>query len=131
MSETFVFDVNYGTTFADLEKLREKMLAFVKSERREFQPAFDVSVKGMSNPTLHTSCPIRYISHHAPTRNRVNSYLFGFALAHLLRFADFPEQTKMTLSADIKYKSNLQHAALRGVYSLLDHFFVSTRVILY
>ena len=83
MSETFMFDVNYGTTFADLEKLREKMLAFVNSERRDFQPAFDVSVKGTSNPT-NVPCTVpRPLSHHAPTPNRVNSYPFGFTLAYL------------------------------------------------
>ncbi|KAG5643162.1 hypothetical protein DXG03_001492 [Asterophora parasitica] len=72
MSETFTFDVSYATTFEDLEKLRERMLAFVKSERRDYQPAFDVSVK------------------------------------------DFPEQDKMTLTADIKYKSNGQQGALKS-----------------
>ncbi|KAF8161100.1 hypothetical protein B0H34DRAFT_839898 [Crassisporium funariophilum] len=72
MSETFVFDVSYSTTFEDLEHLRERMLAFVITERRDYQPVFDVTVK------------------------------------------DFPEQTKMTLSADIKYKSNFQQGALKA-----------------
>lgn len=47
MSETFTFDVDYATTFEDLEKLRDKMLDFVKLERRDYQPAFDVTVKGI------------------------------------------------------------------------------------
>ncbi|KAJ3490527.1 hypothetical protein NLJ89_g11426 [Agrocybe chaxingu] len=72
MSETFTFDVSYSTSFEDLERLRERMLDFVKAERRDYQPVFDVTVK------------------------------------------DFPEQTKMTLSADIKYKSNGQHGALKA-----------------
>ncbi|KAF9475543.1 hypothetical protein BDN70DRAFT_813949, partial [Pholiota conissans] len=72
MSETFTFNVNYSTTFEDLEKLRARMLAFVESERRDYQPVFEVKVN------------------------------------------DFPEQSKMTLSADIKYKSNFQQAALKG-----------------
>ncbi|KAF8973263.1 hypothetical protein BDZ97DRAFT_1780386 [Flammula alnicola] len=67
MSETFTFDVSYSTSFEDLERLRTKMLEFVTSERRDYQPTFDVKV-----------------------------------------------QTKMTLSADIKYKSNFQQAALKG-----------------
>lgn len=46
MSETFTFDVAYSTTFEDLEKLRDRMLEFVKTERRDFQPSFDVTVKG-------------------------------------------------------------------------------------
>ncbi|XP_006461100.1 hypothetical protein AGABI2DRAFT_204597, partial [Agaricus bisporus var. bisporus H97] len=71
MSETFLFDVAYSTTFEDLEKLRDKMLEFVKNERRDFQPSFDVTVK------------------------------------------DFPEQEKLTLTADIKYKSNWQQGALK------------------
>ncbi|KAH0589492.1 hypothetical protein J132_05680 [Termitomyces sp. J132] len=73
MSETFAFDVSYATTFEDLEKLRDKMLAFVKAERRDYQPAFDVVVK------------------------------------------DFPDQERLTLSADIKYKSNWQQGALRAI----------------
>ena len=46
MSETFTFDVSYTTSFEDLERLRDKMLAFVKEERRDYQPIFDVTVKG-------------------------------------------------------------------------------------
>jgi len=72
MSESFVFDVAYSTTFDDVERLREKMLDFVTTERRDYQPVFDVTVK------------------------------------------DFPEQSKMTLSADIKYKGNGQQAALKA-----------------
>jgi len=72
MSETFTFDVSYGTSFEDLEKLREKMLDFVVTERRDYHPIFDVSVK------------------------------------------DFPDQERMTLSADIKYKSNGQIGALKA-----------------
>ena len=47
MSESFVFDVAYSTTFEDLERLREKMLEFVKAEKRDYQPVFDVTVKGL------------------------------------------------------------------------------------
>ncbi|KAH9485389.1 Mechanosensitive ion channel protein Msy2 [Psilocybe cubensis] len=72
MSETFTFDVAYSTSFEDLERLREKMLAFVTAERRDYQSVFDVKVK------------------------------------------DFPDQGRMTLSADIKYKSNGQQAALKS-----------------
>ncbi|KAK0461093.1 Mechanosensitive ion channel-domain-containing protein [Desarmillaria tabescens] len=72
MSETFTFDVSYATSFEDLERLREKMLAFVKGERRDYQPVFDVAV------------------------------------------VDFPDQEKMTLSAEIKYKSNGQQGGLKA-----------------
>jgi hypothetical protein len=47
MSESFVFDVAYSTTFEQLEQLREKMLSFVNAERRDFQSSFDVAVVGM------------------------------------------------------------------------------------
>ncbi|KAF9012331.1 hypothetical protein BDQ17DRAFT_1232693 [Cyathus striatus] len=72
MSETFTFDVSYATTFEDLEHLRDKMLAFIIAERRDFQPVFDVTVK------------------------------------------DFPDQERMTLTADIKYKGNGQQSALKA-----------------
>jgi len=72
MSESFTFDVNYSTSFEDLEKLRQRMLTFVTTERRDYQPAFDVVV------------------------------------------VDFPDQAKMTLQADIKYKSNGQQGALKA-----------------
>lgn len=72
MSETFEFEVAYGTTFDQIEQLRSKMLAFVKSERRDFLPSFDVVVK------------------------------------------DIPEQEKMILSSDIKYKSNWQQGSVKG-----------------
>ena len=73
MSETFEFEVSYGTTFEQIERLRTKMLAFVKSQSRDFLPSFDVIVK------------------------------------------DIPEQEKMVLSADIKYKSNWQQGAIKGL----------------
>lgn len=47
MSETFEFSVAYETTFEDLEALREKMLEFLQSERRDYQPIFDVAVIGL------------------------------------------------------------------------------------
>ncbi|KIY73032.1 hypothetical protein CYLTODRAFT_342952 [Cylindrobasidium torrendii FP15055 ss-10] len=72
MSEQFTFDVAYGTSFDDLEKLREIMLNFLKTERRDYQPSFDVSV------------------------------------------VDFPAQEKMTLSAEIKYKTNGQMEGMKA-----------------
>ena len=73
MSEKFEFDVSYSTTFEQIEQLRAKMLAFVQSERRDYQPSFDVVVK------------------------------------------DIPDQEKLVLSADIKYKSNWQQGSIRGM----------------
>jgi len=72
MSESFPFDVDYGTTFEQLEALRDKMLIFLKTERRDYLPSFDVVV------------------------------------------VDFPGQEKMSLTADIKYKSNWQQGPLKA-----------------
>ncbi|KAI0645507.1 Mechanosensitive ion channel-domain-containing protein [Trametes meyenii] len=72
MSETFEFDVAYSTSFEQIERLREVMIAFLKNERRDFQPIFDVYV------------------------------------------VDMPGQEKMTLRADIKYKSNWQQGTLKA-----------------
>jgi len=44
MSETFTFDVDYTTTFKQIERLRGLMLGFVQMERRDFQPLFDIVV---------------------------------------------------------------------------------------
>jgi len=71
MSETFPFDVAFDTTFEQVEALRDKMLAFVKEQRRDFLPSFDVVV------------------------------------------VDIPDQEKMSLTAEIKYKSNWQQGALK------------------
>lgn len=48
MSETFTFDVAYNTEFEQIEALRSRMLAFVQSQRRDYQPTFDVVVSGAS-----------------------------------------------------------------------------------
>lgn len=45
-SEPFEMEVAYDTTFEKIEELRAKMLAFVESRRRDFQPVFDISVLG-------------------------------------------------------------------------------------
>ncbi|CCM01460.1 uncharacterized protein FIBRA_03513 [Fibroporia radiculosa] len=90
MSEAFKFDVAFSTTFEQLEQLRELMIAFLKSERRDFLPNFDVTIVG--------ECP----------RPR-QSYLDLILLC-----TDIPAQEKMTLHSDIKYKSNWQQSALKS-----------------
>ena len=65
------------------------MLEFVTSERRDYQPVFDVTVKGLV-VFLHSY--FTYLYHNT----------------------EFTDQSKMTLSADIKYKSNGQLAAVKG-----------------
>jgi hypothetical protein len=46
MSENFSLQVCYTTTFEQLEELRSKMLAFLKAERRDYLPSFDIVVNG-------------------------------------------------------------------------------------
>ena len=46
MSEPFEFDVAFSTTFEKIERLRELMLSFLKAERRDYLPIFDVYVIG-------------------------------------------------------------------------------------
>ena len=65
MSETFAFDVAFDTTFEQVEALRDKMLAFVKSQSRDFLPSFDVVVVGV----LHT-----YASHLHKSLTLVKTY---------------------------------------------------------
>lgn len=57
MSETFPFEVAYETTFEQLELLRDKMLIFLKTERRDYQPSFDVVVVGMFDLSISIKSP--------------------------------------------------------------------------
>jgi hypothetical protein len=45
--------VSYSTTFEKLEALRANMLEFVKTEKRDYQPVFDVTVDGLFADPLH------------------------------------------------------------------------------
>ena len=60
MSEKFEFEVAYSTSFEQIENLRAKMLAFVKAEKRDYQPSFDVVVVGAPPIAYHSlsSCGI-------------------------------------------------------------------------
>ncbi|KAH9811930.1 hypothetical protein DFH28DRAFT_1178717 [Melampsora americana] len=71
ISESFTWEVDFNTSFEAIETLREKMLAFLRTERREFIPSIDIAVE------------------------------------------DFEGQAKMTLQADIKYRSNWQNSGLK------------------
>jgi hypothetical protein len=66
------------------------MLDFVKTERRDYQPVFDVTVKGLPTESFYLTC-------------------------HLTMSADFPDQEKMVLTADVKFKGTGQHNALKGM----------------
>jgi len=90
MSESFLFDVDYSTSFEQLEALRDKMLVFLKAEKRDFLSSFDVTVVGMFPNPLR------------------------FRQAGLNKPLDFPNQESLSLKADIKYKGNWQQGALKG-----------------
>jgi small-conductance mechanosensitive channel len=94
MSETFAFDVSYGTNFADLEKLREVMLKFLEAERRDYHANFDVNIL--------SSC------YHFPAA------CFGIDACFDI---DIPDQDKMSLNVEIKFKSNAQLGSLRCKHS--------------
>ena len=47
---SFLVDVAFDTTFEQIEELRSRMLEFVKSERRDFLPLFDVTVDSECRP---------------------------------------------------------------------------------
>ena len=72
------------------------MISFLNSERREFLPQFDVLVVGTFFGAQMSRRPTKRSS----------------------LFIDIPEQTKMTLKADIKYKSNWQQGALKCAFFL-------------
>lgn len=80
------------------------MLAYLDSERRDYQPAFDIVVVGEF---------IWLCTHDTPFYTSI----------------DIPEQAKMTLKVDIKYKSNWQQGALKGMDCIFVYF-VPDRVIL-
>ncbi|GAA5906279.1 uncharacterized protein JCM6883_005503 [Sporobolomyces salmoneus] len=43
--ESFTFDVDFSTSFAKIEALRIRMLEFLESEKRDFIPSIDISIK--------------------------------------------------------------------------------------
>ncbi|KWU45155.1 hypothetical protein RHOSPDRAFT_10799, partial [Rhodotorula sp. JG-1b] len=61
ISETFTFDVDFGTTFEKIEALRARMLEFLQTERRDFRPFIDISVEDFAaQGKLSLSATINY-----------------------------------------------------------------------
>ncbi|KAG0149381.1 hypothetical protein CROQUDRAFT_39862 [Cronartium quercuum f. sp. fusiforme G11] len=63
ISEPFSWEVDFNTPFEKIEKLRERMLAFLEVERRDFIPSVDISVEdfeGQAKMTLKSN--IKYKS---------------------------------------------------------------------
>jgi len=64
-SETFDMEVTYGTTFEKIEGLRSKMLDFVVSQRRDFNPVFDIRVTDLpAQSKMILSVDIKYKSNN-------------------------------------------------------------------
>ena len=80
------FEVDFATDFKKLVELRDKMLIFLGENRRDYMPVFDGEQRAQRG----------YFAHWLIT-------------APLLVVVDsFPEQGKLILKADIKYKTNWQ-----------------------
>ncbi|KIM30449.1 hypothetical protein M408DRAFT_66234 [Serendipita vermifera MAFF 305830] len=63
MSEPYTYDVAWDVTFEQLEALRARMLAFVKEERRDYLPVFDVVVDNFTDQSkLSLKSDIKYKS---------------------------------------------------------------------
>lgn len=50
MSDPFLFDVAYDTSFEQIEALRGRMIAFLSNERRDYVAVFDITVMGKGPP---------------------------------------------------------------------------------
>lgn len=79
MSDPITLDVSYDTTFEQIEKLREHMLAYVKSERRDFMGQFDVNIVDIPEQSkMILSTSIKYKSNFQQGALRSKCCLFGW-----------------------------------------------------
>ncbi|KIS69709.1 uncharacterized protein UMAG_02237 [Mycosarcoma maydis] len=63
IEETFKFEVAYGTSFAQIEALRTKMVHWLEGEKRDFLPGLDINVVDFQEQgSLLLSAGIRYKS---------------------------------------------------------------------
>jgi len=49
MSETIKLAVDFGTTFEDIQALKEEMAGFVQDNNRDYRPDFSIDVDGVNN----------------------------------------------------------------------------------
>lgn len=49
MSETIKLAVDFGTTFEDIQALKEEMVKFVQDNNRDYRPDFNIDVAGVNN----------------------------------------------------------------------------------
>ncbi|KJZ75092.1 hypothetical protein HIM_05578 [Hirsutella minnesotensis 3608] len=87
MKETFQVNVDFGTTFEDIELLRVEMETFVRASEnaRDFQPDFTISVGGVGNlDKMILNITIKHKSnwHNESVRaNRRSKFMCALALA--------------------------------------------------
>ena len=49
MQESIKLAVDFGTSFDDVQALREEMTKFIKENNRDFRPDFDIEISGVNN----------------------------------------------------------------------------------
>ncbi|KDQ51174.1 hypothetical protein JAAARDRAFT_199387 [Jaapia argillacea MUCL 33604] len=62
MSEPFKFDIDFSTSFGQLESLRDKMMAFLKVNSEDFFPIFDLMILETPDKTMCLKVDIKYKS---------------------------------------------------------------------
>lgn len=75
-SETVTWDVDFSTTFEAIESLRQHMLDFVETERRDFRPECDITVDtfaDQSKITLKSSIPYKTNWANSALKSQVSS----------------------------------------------------------
>ncbi|GAA6033047.1 hypothetical protein JCM8097_000117 [Rhodosporidiobolus ruineniae] len=61
ISETYTWDVDFGTTFEKIQALRARMIEFLQEERRDFNPSLDITVQDFAGQgKLTLSAPITF-----------------------------------------------------------------------
>ncbi|KAL7007996.1 hypothetical protein EMMF5_002645 [Cystobasidiomycetes sp. EMM_F5] len=84
-SEVFTWDVDFGTTFEQIEALRQAMLDFLESERRDYVHKCDISVKDFAAQgmlTLSTAIPYKSNwSNNALKVTRRNKWICALKIA--------------------------------------------------
>lgn len=84
-SESFTWSVDFGTSFEQIESLRDAMLDFLEYEKRDFLPECDISVNSFedqSKITLSTSIPYKSNwSNAAQKSQRRNKWICALKIA--------------------------------------------------
>ena len=49
MQEMVQININFDTTFDDIQALKEELTRFIKENNRDFRPDFDIEVSGVND----------------------------------------------------------------------------------